>query len=118
VRDTNNKCVILFIIIASDLNVNIFTSVFSTLFVLFFFQRDRKLIIANREISLPQQFAIVGLCSIPVFLLAGAGAYCQEFVTLTVPINSKNLILTENRMVFGDLPKPKIMPFSQFCLLC
>jgi len=34
---------------------------------------DRKLSIAGHEVSLAQQYALIGLCSIPFFLLAGAG---------------------------------------------
>ena len=40
----------------------------------FFFQTDRKLFLGGKEISLAQQYGLVALCSIPMFLLAGAGA--------------------------------------------
>merc|ERR1711874_489568 len=34
---------------------------------------ERKLSVAGHEVSLAQQYAVIGLCSIPFFLLAGAG---------------------------------------------
>jgi len=34
---------------------------------------DRKLSIAGHEVSLAQQYALIGVCSIPFFLIAGAG---------------------------------------------
>lgn len=37
-------------------------------------QRERKLVLGGREVSLAQQYALVGLCAIPLFLLAGAGS--------------------------------------------
>lgn len=36
-------------------------------------QKERKLMLGGREINLGQQYALVGLCSVPLFLLAGAG---------------------------------------------
>ena len=36
-------------------------------------QRERKLMVGGREVSLAQQYAAIGLCSVPIFLLAGAG---------------------------------------------
>ena len=41
----------------------------------FSFQQNRKLMIANHEVTLVQQYAAVALFSIPIFLLAGAGTY-------------------------------------------
>eukprot|EP00095_Tigriopus_kingsejongensis_P005412 maker-scaffold327_size205035-snap-gene-0.11 protein:Tk05412 transcript:maker-scaffold327_size205035-snap-gene-0.11-mRNA-1 annotation:"prenylated rab acceptor protein 1" len=37
-------------------------------------QRERKLVLGGREIGLPQQYGLVGLCAIPLFLIAGAGS--------------------------------------------
>ena len=37
-------------------------------------QRERKLMLAGREVTLAQQYALVAFCSIPLFLLAGAGS--------------------------------------------
>merc|ERR1711936_436993 len=34
---------------------------------------DRKLSIAGHEVSLAQQYGLIGVCSIPFFLIAGAG---------------------------------------------
>ena len=38
------------------------------------FQNDRKIILGGKEVSLAQQYGVVALCSIPMFLLAGAGS--------------------------------------------
>jgi len=35
---------------------------------------DRKIFLGGKEVSLAQQYGVVALCSIPMFLLAGAGA--------------------------------------------
>jgi len=35
---------------------------------------DRKIILGGREVSLAQQYGVVAVCSIPMFLFAGAGA--------------------------------------------
>ena len=43
--------------------------------VIFSFQQNRKLMIANHEVTLVQQYAVVALFSIPIFLIAGAGTY-------------------------------------------
>ncbi|TRY80382.1 hypothetical protein TCAL_04860 [Tigriopus californicus] len=37
-------------------------------------QKERKLVLGGREVSLAQQYGLVGLCAIPLFLLAGAGS--------------------------------------------
>jgi len=35
---------------------------------------DRKIILGGREVSLAQQYGVVAVCSVPMFLFAGAGA--------------------------------------------
>jgi hypothetical protein len=37
------------------------------------FQSERKLFLGGREVTLAQQYMAVAVCSIPLFLLAGAG---------------------------------------------
>ena len=36
-------------------------------------QTDRKIILGGREVSLAQQYGVVAVCSVPMFLFAGAG---------------------------------------------
>ena len=36
------------------------------------FQAERKVFLGGREVSLAQQYGVVAICSIPMFLLAGA----------------------------------------------
>jgi hypothetical protein len=38
-----------------------------------FLQSERKLFLGGREVTLAQQYAAVAVCSVPLFLLAGAG---------------------------------------------
>lgn len=37
-------------------------------------QNERKLTLLGKELTLAQQYGLVGICSLPVFYLAGAGA--------------------------------------------
>merc|ERR1712045_574815 len=68
--------IVLFIycLITSPLLIIVIAVSCVTCFVLSAKQQNRKLMIANHEVTLVQQYAVVGLVSIPLFLLAGAGA--------------------------------------------
>ena len=37
--------------------------------------QDRKLILGGKEVPLAQQYAAIGVISIPLFVIAGAGAF-------------------------------------------
>jgi len=68
--------VVLFIycLITSPLLIIVIAASCVTCFFLSTKQQNRKLMIANHEVTLVQQYAAVALFSIPIFLLAGAGA--------------------------------------------
>ena len=53
-------------------NLKSVTSFIDEPFVLLF-QSERKLFLGGREVTLAQQYMAVAVCSIPLFLLAGAG---------------------------------------------
>ena len=42
--------------------------------VFLIFQADRKIHLGGKEVTLAQQYGVVAICSIPMFLLAGAGS--------------------------------------------
>jgi len=68
--------VVLFIycLITSPLLIIVIAASCVTCFILSAKQQNRKLMIANHEVTLVQQYAVVALISIPIFLIAGAGA--------------------------------------------
>ena len=50
------------------------TASLSACYVLSKRNNERKLVIAGTEVSMAQQYALVSVCSFPLFYLAGAGA--------------------------------------------
>merc|ERR1712088_145973 len=64
---------VLYCLISSPLLLIVIAATGGAFYIAGLKNADRKLSIAGHEVSLAQQYGLIGVCSIPFFLIAGAG---------------------------------------------
>lgn len=66
--------VVVYCLITSPLLLIAVAASLGACYILSLKQNERKLTLLGKELTLAQQYGLVGICSLPVFYLAGAGA--------------------------------------------